>query len=126
MMIPDNKFYEILGKLLAKAKADEIRWQRDHELADEETSAFSIRFAASRLYVQYESPPTEPDQIELGIENLEGDPIKRIVVQEDDGDPHWTLAYELYQEAARSVTGWDRVLTEIEGELDKKGAIGLP
>lgn len=126
-MISGNKFKEILAKLLEKAKAGEVRWQPDPQ-NDEETNTFTVKFKQSTIYVQYSSPatPNQADEIEIGIENQERDPVKRLVVEEKEDDPDWKLFFGLYQEAERSVIGSsDRVLSEIEEELQKQGAIGI-
>ena len=122
-MISNEKLMDIVAKLLEKAKADEVRWQQEHD--DEELTTFSVQFKKSRLYVQFSSPATEPDEIEIGIENSEGKPIKRVAVEEDEDNSTWRLFFDLYQEAERSVLGSDRVLSEIEEELQKEGAVGL-
>jgi hypothetical protein len=121
-MISAKQLTDIVAKLLVKAKAGEVRWQDE---SIDETKTFTVQFKQSKLYVQYSSPPTELDEIEIGIENSEGDTLKRLVVEEDENDPNWLLFFDLYQEAERTVTGSDRVLSEIEEELQKEGAIGL-
>jgi hypothetical protein len=127
-MITEKKLVDIVEKLLAKAKADQVHWQRESFRGideDDELHAFSVQFKESKLYIQYDSPPTEPDEIEIGIENNNGDTLKRVAVQEDEKDTEWRLFLGLYQEAERSVLGSDRVLSEIEEELQKEGSIGL-
>jgi hypothetical protein len=130
-MITDKKLMEIIEKLLAKAKSDQVHWQGEaskyvgHQEADQ--LRFVVHFKESKLYIQYSSPPTEPDEIEIGIENNDGDTLKTISAYEDDENENerWRLFLDLYQEAERSVLGSDRVLSEIEQELQKDGAIGL-
>ena len=124
-MISDKKLLNIVEKLLVKAKADEVRWQRDGPNFDE-FKVFAVQFKGSTLSIQYLCPPTELDEIEIRIENNEAATIARVSVKEDDGDPRWRLFLDLYREAERKVLGSDRVLSEIEEELQKEGAIGLP
>jgi hypothetical protein len=120
-MISTQKLIDIVTKLLEKARADQVHWLPDE--VDEE--AYAVLFKESRLYVRYNSEPTELDEVEIGIENGVGETVARLAVQEDDNDPVWNLFFSLYQEAERTVTGSDRILNEIEEELQKEGAIGL-
>ncbi len=90
-MIAEKKLLHIVERLLAKAKADEIHWQQDPALSEDDGShSFTVEFKESTFYIQYRSPPTEPDEIEIGVENKQGDPLKRLSIRDED-DPRWSL-----------------------------------
>ena len=120
-MIPNEKYREIASQLLAKSRANEVNWQAG---SSKPSPSYDVRLPESVIRVAQISPSTEPDYVRVSLCKPNGQPVDHWIVEE--GDPDWELAYSLYTEAHRCVTGWDRVLTDVEKSLTEEGVIGLP
>ena len=117
-----DKMSGILRRLLERTRADEVNWQQVRH--PEWGSVFLVRFPRSNLYLNYFSPPAEPDEINAIVTRTDGTVVRSWKASEGDDD--WNLASSLYSEAERVVTGWDQVLTEIETAVSGTGKVGLP
>ena len=49
-----------------------------------------------------------------------------IAMNTEDGDDDYETVKSLYDEAHRSILGWDDAVSEIEKELSKEGSVGVP
>jgi hypothetical protein len=88
----DNKFRHILRGLLEKSRSNEVSWQDQtatHEISVADGSFF-VDFPHSRLSITYRSPTTEPDKIEVWIDNERGQRAVSLETEVDDDD--WELA----------------------------------
>lgn len=119
-MIPSSKVRDILKRLLERSKADEVRWLA----CDDQGRGFAVQFPHSRLSISLNSPPTEPDFYDITFWNENGQEASRLVIEE--GDELWPLALEAFNEASRYVTGWDKVLNDVEAAINSKQPVGLP
>lgn len=119
-MISQARVLEILRALYEKTKKGKVNWQFDDNDPDDRT--FVVEFPHSLLVISYESPPTEPDYVEVKI--LNEYEVTVALVQIEVGDPDWDLASSLYAEVSRILTRWDMVLDEIESAM-KEDSVGL-
>lgn len=117
-MIPDSKLKDILEALLNRSRRNQVNWQ------PREKGTYSVRFPDSELILRYRSPPTEPDYLEVLVVTMRGS----VAAEQGIGETHslWPLVQEVYAEAERCVTGWDKVLSGIETALRAEGTVGLP
>jgi hypothetical protein len=83
-------------------------------------------------------PRAEPDIITLQLQNAEGLTVDSWSVEEPNwGDPEdpndpdevdpdgdWRLLYGLFSEVHKYVTGWDKVVSDVEKALTGSGPIG--
>jgi hypothetical protein len=113
-MIPESKFPEIAKGLLEKTRQQRADW-REH---GRQENTFVLPLQNSHIQIQRISPPTEPDCINLTFFNEERKAVGRWIVQE--GDEAWELVSELYGLIVKKITGWDKVLEEIEAFLNSK------
>jgi len=129
-MIADEKIISIAKRLLEKSRSNEVNWQQAYLVGGLPTfrvtrhpDGFYVGFAESKVGIRRLSPQTEPDFIEISIYRSDNTLVKSLWVQEDC--PHWPIASGLYDEAERFVTGWDKVLSDLEDSLRREGKIGL-
>jgi hypothetical protein len=132
-MIPTDKFLEIARGLLEKTKQEKAKWTAKlplEQLAATSTAMIKLPSTArkdigppqfgeyvlklpnSMLELEFVSPSTEPDRIILRFRNSTGLEVGRWEVEEES--PDWSLAAELYDQVERCVTGWDKVLQDVE------------
>lgn len=105
-MIPEQKYVDIAKGLLEKTKMNQVPWKKQSRVA------FDVKLPQSEISIVYGNPPTEPDFIRLLLIGQNGYAVGEWLVQE--GEDNWPLAWELYCEASRYVTGWDKVLQDVE------------
>src|SRR4051812_15925569 len=122
-MIADEKIIPIIRQLLAKSRSNEVHWE-EHLGEEGDPAGFHVKFPRSSIVVDFITPETEQDYIEIRIYKDANILIKRISFYDDD--PEWQTAFDLYGEAERYVTGWDKVLSDLENSVNKEGKIGLP
>ncbi|MBY0458928.1 MAG: hypothetical protein K2V38_16440 [Gemmataceae bacterium] len=94
----------------------------------------------SRIVVTYTIPRATADYITLELQNASGVTVDSWALDEPDwGDPQnplppeaadpdgdWQRLAALFREVHRRVTGWDKVLSDVEKALASPGPIGLP
>ena len=76
-------------------------------------------------------PPAEADFITLDFYSAKGIDVGQVRAdkpepEEIHPDPEWVLLETLFTEVHRSVSGWDKVLNEIETALSGPGPVGQP
>lgn len=118
-MLNDQQFLGILRSLLEKSKNDKVHWKRSGRRQDSFLVAFNDE---SMIVVSFFSPPSEPDLARAEL-IVRGDSV--FAVQAEDGDPNYLELRELYEDAFRSVTGWDGAIEQIEKELSGDGDVGV-
>jgi hypothetical protein len=108
-MIPEAKYSEMILGLLKKTREGTARWEE----TDEPKGAFLLKLPRSIIILVYRSPRTEPDCILFTLFNHDGRLVgERLIEEEESKD--WGMAKELYLEVTHQVTGWDKVLADIE------------
>lgn len=106
-MIPAEKYPEIAKGLLDKTRQGKVEWRAM------EGGAFGVTLPRSTIIVGLKSSDTAPDRFFLLlIRQSDARPAGSWNVEE--GDEHWDLATALYSEVSRRVTGWDKVLEDVE------------
>lgn len=116
-MIPRDTFKDIMEKLLKQSRQDKVRWNR----LDRGTT-YGVSFPESSLTLTYRSPETESDFYQISLLNKEKQFVDAIAIAEPD--PLWDLAFDLYDEASRCVTGWDKIVADVVKALDSGERIG--
>lgn len=124
-MIKQQQFISVLEKLLEKSQGDQVRWfVKDRGIESHRNDVYAVEFSdGSQIAVEYWSPEVEPD---IATAKLY---VNRDVVfseTAEDGGENYGLIRALYEEARRTVTGWDEVLQQIDKELSSAGEIGRP
>lgn len=109
-MAPTEKFEKILHGLLEKTKKNKIAWKITGP-----KDIFMVSFPNSKIKMSWQSPETEPDYIQFEFLGTDGARALSFAVAE--GDELWPIAQELFSEVERIVTGWDKVLEDVEKHL---------
>lgn len=128
-MIPSDKIKGLLQQLLARSRADEVRWNKEKSVYGygAHQTWYQLRFPNSLIRIGYVSPETEPDYYEIRVESADGHQVLGTVTAfaDEDGSEWYTLLEAAFDEAERHVTGWDRALAELEDAISSSGPIGL-
>ena len=100
-------------------------------IRNQDEAGYGVNLQQSRINIVYLRPKVAPDFIRLAFSNAEGVLVGALSADKpepDDAEPNpdWPLLEALYSEVHRSVTGWDKVLNEIETALAGPGPIGQP
>jgi hypothetical protein len=128
----------IAQSLLAKTKAGQANWGRKVTHSDVPETSYELVLPQSRIVLTYTRPRARPDVVKLQFANADGATVDSWVVEEPDYDPEhesieqadpdgsWRLLSELFSEVHRTVTGWDKVIHDVETALASQGPIGQP
>ena len=128
----------IAQSLLAKTRAGQANWTR----APGDDLRYELRLPESRIVLAYLSPRVEPDYLSLQLHTLSGVAVGALEADEPEpGEPlnppddwateraeheaDWMVLQPLFDEVHRSVTGWDKVMKDVETALARPGAIGV-
>jgi hypothetical protein len=134
--IPTPKFREIVRNLLAKTTAREVNWVRKPLKSDIPVTAYEVILPESKILLTYSIPRAEPNVITLLLQNPDGVTVDSWAIDEPDYDPYvdrieqvdpegdWQLLSSLFAEVHRAITGWDKVLRDVENALASPGPIG--
>lgn len=118
-MVSDEKFTEILRRLLAKSEAGKVRWS----VTDKGSYRVDLAGDATIL-LSFTSPNSEPDfyTAVLGI----GKRAVSTLLEENAEEESETFALlrKLYNDAERSYWGWDKALKRIDEALESDEIIG--
>ena len=120
-MISRDKILEILSALQARVANQQVRW--NYSKSSGGISEFWIAFPTSTLYLRYDSPVAEFDNVEIEIKN--DDELTVGFMRIDEEDDNWIWVKQLFDEVERQVTGSDRILDEIELAIRSNGEIGI-
>ena len=135
-MIPNEKIRSIVNGLLERSQKNEANWIAAPTppgstvvgpgliRGRNEPNAFLLQLPASKVKIEYCSPPTEPDYVRLDFLKSDGANVGGWTVH--DGEDDWPLLQDLFFEASRRGIGWDSVLDEVGGALAKPGLVGFP
>ncbi len=122
-MIPTDKVRAILERLAERSKNDKVRWTTGGRPNGDGLS-YVVKFPNSSLAIQLVTPVAEPDYYEILLLDAIGHCADSIVVHEED--ELFALTESLYNDAHRHVTGWDKVLADIELGVNVPDVVGLP
>src|SRR5262245_53589858 len=112
-MIPDSKYRQIAQGLLAKTQANQVDWKPVAGSAQ----SYVVTLPQSMIYLEYHSPPTEPDFVRLRLSRRDGMTVGEWDVE--NGSDDWELASTLFGEVHGRHTGWDNVLRDVEAFIGK-------
>ena len=118
-MITEDKFREILNRLLEKSKSGKVNWQVDVY----NNTEFHVYFdPTTRLEVGFDSPESEPD---WAYANLVADEKQAATLRSEDDSDDFILLKDLYRDAQRCLYRWDQVLDSIDKVLSEDKTIGM-
>jgi hypothetical protein len=137
-LLAEPKLREIARTLLQKTKAGQVNWTPGTRTRNE--TSYELLLPASRVVLSYISPIAGSDFIQLQLQDTKGmtagswsveEPDWEYLERADDPDadaivPDWKLLAELFEAVHRYVTGWDKVLSDVEAALASQGPIGQP
>jgi hypothetical protein len=132
-MIPDAKLQEVLKELWNRSKKDEVRWlPYDGRITPHGSrtsgSHFFLKLPNSTVSISYVSPTSDSDFYDLTIRNSDGQLVAGKTVEVDDlhaVQSGWRdILAGLFSEAFRHVTGWDKVIEELETAVKSKAPVG--
>lgn len=120
MFIEEERFRRIAQRLLTKTSAGDVLWK----VMGPDRKSFVVNFEKSRVRLAFESPRAEPDKITLSVLDDSDQPVDDWLVYEGEDD--WKLLHGLFLKASISATGWDKVVEDVENNLQREGQVGLP
>lgn len=121
------RFRHILEQVLEKSKADRIAWHRGATSDDAFSAAetFVVGFPnGSVLRISFCSPVTEPDSISAVLQNSSDERIASMHAEDGIDTNDYEFLMQLYEQAHRSATHWDKEFDEVEKALDSESQIG--
>lgn len=132
-MIPEAKLLEVLKELWNRSKKDEVRWlpldgRTPPYIRNSRGKGYVLKLPNSTVAISYISPVSDSDFYDLDIRNHEGEIVASKAVDVDDLDAvqsGWLdILSGLFSEAHRHVTGWDKVIEELESAVKGNAPIG--
>ena len=113
-----DQFRMVLRTLLERAREDEVNW-------DDDRDGYVVKMPSSAIKIQAVSPVSEPDYCVARLYNAKGDIVQTLQGDENERDESdWQLLVALYNEAHRTVTGWDKALADAEAAVKSKKPVG--
>ena len=112
----EEVFRRVLHKLLGRAKKNEVVWQKTK-------AGYLVQFPKSAIGLEFDQPEAESDYYIAHLYNDEGKLVENLFSCLPESD-NWQLISALYLEAERSVTGWDRALSDAERALEEEEQVG--
>src|SRR5208282_5360441 len=82
-----------------------------------------VQFPNAEFRLEYYQSNTEADTIVATLRRSDGVEVARIHAAQDGPEKDWATFYDLYNESNRYITGWDKVIAEIDAELKQQGKI---
>jgi hypothetical protein len=91
--------------------------------------SYVVILTQARIVVRYVVPRVEADFVDLQLQNSDGLIVDSWTIEEPvydsehqppeqvDLDGYWRLLHNLYVEVHRYVTGWDKVVNDVEKAL---------
>ncbi len=134
--VPLARFRKMVRDLLEKTKAGQVNWIRNPAKSQIPETSYAVILLQSRIVLTYTIPRAAPDCISLELQNEEGVAVDSWVLEEPDFDPEhedldaadpdgdWRLLYGLFSEVHRRMTGWDKVVSEVEKAISESSPIG--
>ena len=105
-MIPESKFVEIAKGLFRKTRQGKVRWEQYSN------GSYIARLPGSAVIVRQYTSASSPTYISLDVRGPSGTSVG--LWQVFEGEDNWQHAAELHSEIERGMTGWDKVLEDIE------------
>lgn len=117
-MIPSDKMREIVTALKKQTAASKITWG-EVSLKTTLGARFQCNFpSSSTIVLSYFTPEVEENYLSLRIVNENNQPVGALQATKRQED--WGLLEELYGIVERQVTGWDKVLKDLQDRLGIK------
>jgi len=121
-MINENRFRSLLEQLLAKSKANKVRWTAGD--SEEGGELYVVRFPDHAVFnVYYNSPPEAPDFVHASL-FISGHFV--VGISAERGKFDWELLESIVAEARRCLFHFDEAVDAIEQALQQGDSIGLP
>ena len=117
-MIPEEKMVQLAKALLEKTRNHEANWRPD-PLYD---LSYILQLPGSRIRVAMERMPDVPDRVPTFTLTDLNDVTVGVLEARDPAIG--MIVANLYQQASKVATRWDKVLEEVETALNQKGLIG--
>lgn len=121
------RFREILQQVIEKTKADGISWHRVEKREDSFSSreTFAVGFPnGSVLSVTYDSPSSEADSVLAELRNTNNERIASLYAEDAFDADDFAFLMNLYEQAHRSATHWDKEFDEVEKALSSESRVG--
>ena len=126
-MIPENQLKPILEELLARSRQDKVRWATESlptpTVLESAEAGYSVNISGIRLALLRNTSIIGPDRFVLIVTDDGGRQIHHNSIY--DGDDAYPFYEELFAEANRRVTGWDKVLGTLKRSLESGEVIGV-
>lgn len=99
-------------------------------------TSYAVVLPQSRIILTYSIPRADSDFVTLQLQNADGVAVDSWVMSEPNFDPEhegieevdpegdWRLLHGLFLEVHRHITGWDKVVNDVEKALTINGPIG--
>ncbi len=122
-----EEFSPILSILLQRSRKDEVNWQSPSDSFGHD--AFEVKLPQSVVSIQRVQPTAEADYYRVAILNNQGQLVFSASASEEPQSPEeadWLeILRDLYEDASRSVTGWDKVLDDLRSAVQGERPVGL-
>ena len=116
----ENRLVSIAKQLLARSKSGIVHWQT----VDGEPANYYVHFGDETSFgVCLQSSEVDPTLATVFIKVRSKYPIR---LRAKEGQPHYELFKEVFDEAHRAATRWDRALDFIQFRLESGDQIGDP
>ena len=120
-MNAEEQLREVLTKLLERSRKNEVNWLsgRDPE--------YFVKFPDnSRIVLIYASPESAPDWVAASLV-VNGVEVANLFAEDGDDAKKetFTLMRQLWQDAHRSVTGWDTAINQIKSSVESDPRVGI-
>lgn len=117
----------VLQTLLERSRKDEVNWRASENRYD--SDVFSVELPQSMITIQRIQPTADPDYYRVAISNTQGREVFSMSASEDAQNPEegesLVLLRDLYDDAMRCVTGWDKVLDDLRTAVESDRPVGL-
>ena len=124
-MIPEDRLKPILEELLARSRQDKVRWAPQRTLNPETLAGewgYFVDIGGIRLSVSRNSSQAAPEYISVRLGDSKARELHSDLVF--IGDDRFAFYEDLFTEADRHVTGWDKALGSIMETLDSEEVVG--
>lgn len=115
-----NHLLNIASQLLEKSKAGKVNWQT----VGGEPENYHVHFGDDTSFIVcFQSSDYNPTKASISL-NIKSMLAARISAEE--GEENFTMFKNVFDEAHRAATGWDKVISMIQGRLASENAVGDP
>ena len=129
-MRKEDQIRDIARQLLEKSKADDVQWQRSGSDDADAKCAYTVQLAEGAIRVSLLENRHVSPSIRLSVSDADGEVLGELEYFEQEArDPdlraNWDLLADLYWEADRAFSNWDRSLQSISRALAEPGVVEL-